>query len=250
MQSKPDNSQETWGEDQSRLFIDYGRYFVPQRERQLRTIAALLPASGEPFAVLEVACGEGLLAETILEAHPAARLFGLDGSQEMLQAARRRLQRFGERFQAGPFDLFSRHWPTVELPVRGVVSSLAIHHLDGPGKAALFREIFELLAPGGALVIADLVEPASREGWELAAAQWDEAVRDRSLELDGSEAGFEHFKNQRWNLYRYFDPQDIDRPSRLLDQLRWLEQAGFTGVDVYWMLAGHAIIGGRKPDQE
>jgi len=247
---EPNPSGETWDEEQSRLFIDYGRYFVPQRERQLSTITALLPASSEPFAVLEVACGEGLLAETILEAHAAARLYGLDGSPEMLQAASRRLERFGERFQAVPFDLFSRKWPAVALPVRGVVSSLAIHHLDGPGKAALFREIFTLLAPGGALVIADLVEPAAREGWALAADQWDEAVRERSRALDGSDAGFEEFKNQRWNLYRYFDPQDIDRPSRLVDQLRWLEQAGFTGVDVYWMLAGHAIFGGKKPDQE
>jgi hypothetical protein len=50
-------------------------------------------------------------------------------------------------------------------------------------------------------------------------------------------------------MYRYFDPDDIDKPSRLLDQLKWLEQAGFADVDVYWMLAGHAIFGGRKAEQ-
>jgi hypothetical protein len=32
----------------------------------------------------------------------------------------------------------------------------------------------------------------------------------------------------------------------LLDQLKWLEGAGFVDVDVYWMRAGHAIFGGRK----
>ena len=47
-------------------------------------------------------------------------------------------------------------------------------------------------------------------------------------------------------MYRYFDPEDIDHPSRLFDQLKWLEQAGFADVDVYWMLAGHALFGGRK----
>jgi hypothetical protein len=46
-------------------------------------------------------------------------------------------------------------------------------------------------------------------------------------------------------MYRYFDPDDIDRPSRLFDQLKWLERAGFVDVDVYWMQAGHAIFGGR-----
>ena len=33
-----------------------------------------------------------------------------------------------------------------------------IHHLNGPGKAALFRELHATLAPGGALSICDLAE--------------------------------------------------------------------------------------------
>lgn|SRR5690606_2213941 len=40
---------------------------------------------------------------------------------------------------------------------------------------------------------------------------------------------------------------DVDKPSRILDQLKWLEEAGFQRVDVYWMYAGHAIFGGEKP---
>ncbi len=47
-------------------------------------------------------------------------------------------------------------------------------------------------------------------------------------------------------MYRYPDVDDIDKPSRLLDQLKWLEQAGFADVDVFWMQAGHALFGGRK----
>ena len=45
-------------------------------------------------------------------------------------------------------------------------------------------------------------------------------------------------------MYRYYDPGDIDKPSRLLDQLTWLAQAGFAQVAVVWMRAGHAIFGG------
>lgn len=245
-QPQRSDSPKGWDEAQSRLFIDYGRYFVPERERQVSTISALLPRSEEPFLVLDVACGEGLLSEAILEAHTSARVYGLDGSEEMLTAARKRMSRFGERFQTFPFDLFERRWPQSELPILGVVSSLAVHHLEGTGKAAFFQEAFDRLAPGGMLIIADLVQTAGENGRELAAAAWDEFVRARSLELDGNTAGFDHFQRERWNMYRYFDPEDIDRPSRLLDQLLWLKQAGFDEIDVYWMLAGHAIFGGRK----
>lgn len=34
--------------------------------------------------------------------------------------------------------------------------------------------------------------------------------------------------------------------SRLFDQLKWLEDAGFADVNVHWMLAGHAVFGARK----
>jgi len=58
------------------------------------------------------------------------------------------------------FDLLDRSWPQVNFPVRAMVSSLTIHHLEGLAKLVLFREVFNLLAPGGVFLIADLVEPA------------------------------------------------------------------------------------------
>ena len=36
------------------------------------------------------------------------------------------------------------------------------------------------------------------------------------------------------------------KPSPLYAQLKWLEQAGFEGIDVFWMQAGHAVFGGWK----
>jgi tRNA (cmo5U34)-methyltransferase len=157
-----------------------------------------------------------------------------------------RLNRFGERFQTMRFDLFARSWPETDFPIQALVSSLALHHLDGVQKQALFDEAYALLASRGVFIIGDLVEPATPLGWELAAKAWDEAVRERALELDGTLEGFALFEGKRWNLYRHFDPEDIDKPSRLLDQLKWLEQAGFVGVDVVWMRAGHVIFGGAK----
>jgi trans-aconitate methyltransferase len=235
-----------WDEQASQTFIDYGRYFVPDRERQLQTIVDLVPGHDRPCTIFELACGEGLLAQALLEQFPACTVYGLDGSTEMLQRAQQRLARFGERFRAEPFDLFARSWRKADQPVHAVVTSLAIHHLDGPQKQELFRDIHDMLAPGGAFIIADLVEPAHQLGRALAAKAWDEAVRERALELDGTLDGFALFEREHWNMYRYSDPEDIDKPSRLFDQLKWLEQAGFVDVDVFWMCAGHAIFGGWK----
>jgi tRNA (cmo5U34)-methyltransferase len=234
-----------WAEEDSLEFIEYGKYFVPERETQLDTICRLISDSPEPFHVLELCCGEGLLAETVLERFPNCTVHGFDGSAEMLGQAASRLVRFGRRFDPQLFDLADDGWRRPPWPVQAVVSMLCIHHLDSPQKATLFRDVAGMLRPSGALVIADLIEPDSPLGQELAAEKWDAAVRQRSLDLAGDESAFDHFVSSEWNIYRFPDP--FDKPSPLLDQLKWLEAAGFEAVDVYWMAAGHAIYGGRMP---
>jgi tRNA (cmo5U34)-methyltransferase len=235
-----------WSESNSQTFLDYGRYFVPEREGQIETICGLIPPSSTGAVIVELCCGEGLLAHAILECFPGCVVRGLDGSSEMLAASGKRLAGFGDRFQTQHFDLASIGWRSAIRDAHVVVSSLAIHHLDGPEKQALFVDVYGMLSLGGVFVIADVIAPAGSQAESVAADAWDWAVRQRSLELDGNLDGFGLFQREHWNMYRYFDPDDIDKPSPLYAQLQWLEMAGFVDVDVYWMQAGHAIFGGRR----
>ena len=82
---------------------------------------------------------------------------------------------------------------------------------------------------------------------EVAARQWDEAVRARALALDGDLRAFAEFQRLDWNYYRDPGANAIDKPSSLAEQLTWLAEAGLTGADCHWLLAGHAILSGRKP---
>jgi tRNA (cmo5U34)-methyltransferase len=239
--------QAGWSEETSRLFIDYGRYFVPERDQQMRLIADLLSFLEGPAHILELCCGEGLLAEILLERLPMITVHGLDGSSEMRQRARERLARFGERFRCAPFDLASRSWRRPELDIAAVVSSMAVHHLTAPEKRELFSDVHQMLAEGGALVIADIVEQKTGSGTRLAAEAWDRIVHRQSIEQSGDTRAFDFFQREGWNTFSFLDPEDIDKPSPLYDQLCWLEQAGFVGVDVHWMLAGHAVFSGWKP---
>jgi tRNA (cmo5U34)-methyltransferase len=241
---RPDESN-GWSEETSRDFINYGRYIVPERDIQMQIICSLLSDLEVPGFILDLCCGEGLLEEILLDKFPATSILGLDGSDEMLQKASQRLRRFGERFRAGKFELASTTWRRPTSPINAVVSSLAIHHLLGPQKQALFMDVNQMLKPDGRFIIADVFEPGPL-GKELAAETLDEVVRKRSFELDGNSSAFDFFKREGWNIFRYLDPEDIDKPSPLFDQLKWLEQAGFVEIDVHWMLAGHAIFSARK----
>jgi tRNA (cmo5U34)-methyltransferase len=233
-----------WSENDSQKFIDLGRYFVPNRELQIATICDLIPERDEPFNVLELSCGEGLLAEAVLQRFSTSTVYGYDLSPAMLQRAQQRLAAYGERFRTQQFALADHAWRSPAWPVHAIISSLTIHHLDDAGKETLYSDVFRMLAPGGVFVVADLVQPANLLAQRVAEREWDRAVEERAVKLDGNTDALALFEQEKWNLYRYPDP--VDMPSRLFDQLRWLEAAGFRDVDVYWMRAGHAIFGGTK----
>jgi len=239
-----------WDEDSSRTFLDYGRYFVPERERQIGIIGDLIPAPAEGVPggalLVELCSGEGLLSRALLERFPACRMLALDGSAEMRERTRATCGAAADRLTVAAFDLAGREWRAFAEPPHAIVSSLAIHHLDGGEKRALFRDMAAALASGGVLVIADIVRPPDTRGLAAAAQQWDEAVRARALALDGDLRAFAEFQRLGWNYFRDPDGDPIDKPSSLAEQLAWLAEAGFVGVDCHWLVAGHAIFSGRK----
>jgi len=188
--------------------------------------------------------GEGLLSRALLERFPACRMLALDGSAEMRERTRATCSAEADRLAVAAFDLAGRDWRAFAEPPHAIVSSHAIHHLDGREKRALFRNM-AALASGGVLVIADIVRPPDERGLATAAQQWDEAAR--ALALDGDLRAFAELQRPGRNYFRDPDGDPIDKPSSLAEQLAWLAAAGFVGVDAHWMEAGHAIFSGRRP---
>ena len=220
---------------------------MPDRESQIDCICGLIPRPSGPAQILDLCCGEGLLTRALLDRFPESEVHGLDGSPKMIARIKTKLAVYGKRFEAMRFDLSSRDWRSFPWPIHAVVSSLAIHHLEDTEKQILFKDIMSLLTPGGSFIVADLIQPATQLGKEFAANAWDGTVRQNSVDLDGNLSAYDYFREIQWNLYSDPKPNPIDKPSPLFDQLKWLAQAGFTDIDVFWMKAGHAIFGGRKP---
>jgi tRNA (cmo5U34)-methyltransferase len=201
-------------------------------------------ARSSPFTVAELGAGAGLLARAVLEAFPRCRYVALDGSAAMRAQLATTLAPYAARLEVRAFDLASRDWrAALPSPLRCVLASLVVHHLPGAGKRRLFADLARRLDPGGALLLADVVEPASPAAREAFARQWDDAARAQSLALTGGLAAFERFQAGGWNFYRG-TPEPYDQPSLVDEQLRWLRAAGFATVDCFWMRAGHAILGG------
>ena len=160
--------------------------------------------AGEGIAatrLLELGTGTGVTARRVLDRHPGAHLTGIDGSPEMLAESQLsdvdlRVQDLRDPLPEGPFDL--------------VFSALAVHHLDGAGKAELFTRVAAALAPGGRFVLADVVVP--------------EDPADVVTPLDD---GF-------------------DLPDTVADQLAWLREAGLD-PSVSWQARDLAVLIADRP---
>jgi tRNA (cmo5U34)-methyltransferase len=172
---------------------------------QLQESIADATAAVDAVAILDLGTGTGETLAGVLHRHPLARAVGVDESEGMLAVARGRLEEYDvtlavadllDPLPAGRFDL--------------VVSALAVHHLDGPGKATLFARVAEALRPGGRLVLGDVILPPD--------------VSSAVIPLtDG------------W-----------DKPSTVADQVGWMEDAGLV-VTVLWEEGDLAIFSADRP---
>ena len=235
-----------WNEEDSKIFVEFGRAMVPGREQIEQTFLDLIPAQPhESFLAVEIGTGAGWLSAAHLRQFSKSQILGLDGSPEMLKMAAQLLEHYGDRAELRRFRLEEPSWTDGLPAVRVFLSSLVLHHLDASGKRDLFARLFDRLEPGGALLFADLMEPRTERARDHFAAAWDEEVGRRSMEIYGDGRAHEFFVRERWNIYKYPDP--ADKPSTLPEQLGWMEEAGCEGVDVFWARAGHALLGGYRP---
>jgi tRNA (cmo5U34)-methyltransferase len=238
--------RESWREDDSALFIDYGRAFTPERERQ-QAILCDLVASVAPSRVVELCSGSGELARLLLDRLPGTRLLTLDGSPTMLAATKQACAAHADRLELGAFDLAAADWRALRPAPDAIASSVAVHHLDGPQKQRLFADLYPALSPGGVFVLCGLIRPQSEAGWRIAAEDWGRAVKQRSQTIYGDDRAERKFAELRWNYFWWPDDNGIDHPSSVAEHIAWLAAAGFEAIELHWLCAGHAIFSARKP---
>ncbi|NLA83785.1 MAG: class I SAM-dependent methyltransferase [Clostridiales bacterium] len=102
--------QSGWDENDSKNFIDYGLFFVPERERQHKIICSAIPESTGSTKIVDICCGDGLLGREILRRFPHHQLYLFDGSMTMLEKAKENLGEYIDRVEFTRFDLAKDDW--------------------------------------------------------------------------------------------------------------------------------------------
>lgn len=179
--------------------------------------------------VLDLGAGTGLLAGMVATAFPNANLTLLDISPAMLAQAQQRFARL-----ARPVTLIMEDY--VSAPITGqfdlIVSALALHHTPMPQLPGVFARIFAALKPGGRFINIDqaLGSTAANEAWQE--ALWRAQVRAKGATEPMLAAAIERMT--------------LDRTAPLVDQLRWLTEAGFANVECWYRNYRFCVFSGDR----
>jgi ubiquinone/menaquinone biosynthesis C-methylase UbiE len=120
-----------------------------------------------PRQVIDLGCGPADISIRFSRTCPDAVILGVDGAMAMLDHGNSALAHHGV---SGRIELQCRYLPDPELPAGQfdtVISNSLLHHLDDP--AVLWQTVRHVAKPGAAVMIMDLMRPASmREAQNLA----------------------------------------------------------------------------------
>jgi SAM-dependent methyltransferase len=226
-------------------YLEGVRGAIPLAAEQIDVICRLARAAQpEARAILDLGCGDGILGQALLDAFagngPAAVL--ADFSPPMLEAARQRLRGY-KNVQYSLVDYAKRDWAG-DVGQSGsfdvIVSGFSIHHQPDERKQAVYRDVYDLLVPGGIFLNLEHVSSASRWGEEQFEAYFIDALHryhaPRGQTREQVAADFYHRPDKDANILAPVEAQ-----------CDWLRAIGFERVDCFLKIFELALFGGIKP---
>jgi tRNA (cmo5U34)-methyltransferase len=188
---------------------------IPYKKDGEQVLIDFIPHSAK--RILDLGTGDDrlikLLKTKLLKLDEA---IGLDISPTMINMAK-------DSFKENPLVKIKEHDLSYPLPKNlgrfdVIVSGFAIHHLPHERKLTLFKEVFEMINPGGMF------------------------------------CNYDHVASSTIELHKQFLARPVykkeDQSNKLLDteiQLKWLRDIWFTDVDCYWKWLEFALMIGVKP---
>lgn len=211
------------------------RRSIPFYPQMVEAIVDFMHFTGKPSPeILDLGAGTGEVAKQILLKFPNARITILDFVPEMLEIARHKLlpltknkgqlRCIGADFGRWQFD----------QSYDAVVANLTLHHLrTDRDKRQNYRQIFKNLKPGGIFCVGDIILGTEDKLTKIYIEKW--------LEFQIANQWSKREIAERMQRYK-----TEDCPAPLVKHLKWLMEAGFTGIDCVWKYYNFAVFGGKK----
>jgi len=220
-------------EDEAKEFDKIIIRLIPYYFEMLDGMVRAIPfAKSSAINVIDLGCGTGTISKKIKEYFPQATITCLDLAEKMIEMSKHKLANFSDmRYQTGDFRNYEFD-DTYDV----VVSSLALHHLvTDEDKINFYGKIYRSLRPNGVFFNADIILGSSEHLQKIYMGKWKSFMKKCVSEEE---------IDDKW-LPQY---REEDRPAKLMDQIGWLKELGFSEIDIIWKYYNFAVYGGRKLD--
>jgi tRNA (cmo5U34)-methyltransferase len=226
---------------------------IPLAREQIGVMLAILDTCPEPVrSFIDLGCGDGILAAAVLDKYPESRGVLADFSEPMLEQAQIQLKDFTDQLQFVNLDYADPTWvKTISALSRSkgeydaIVSRYSIHHQPDERKRIIYKDIFNLLAPGGWFINIEHILPAATLVTEL----FNERIIDGRYAIEVASGGSKT-RQEIADIFLNRPDQEANLLAPVETQCDWLREIGFEQVDCYFRIFELAVFAGRRPNRK
>jgi len=222
---------------------------IPLAREQIGVMLTLLATREQPVrSFIDLGCGDGILGAALLDKYPKSQGVMADFSDPMLEQARIQLKEYESQLEFVNLDYADPAWVDavgVNAPFDAIVSRYSIHHQPDERKRVIYKDIFNLLSPGGWFINIEHILPAAT----LATDLLNRHIIDGRYAIEVQNGG----SKKRQEIADIFINRP-DKESNLLTpvetQCDWLREIGFEQVDCYFRIYELAVFAGKRPNRK
>lgn len=236
-----------------------------RRQERRAVMRTLLPSTTlDSYRILELGAGTGVFTENLAASFPQARVVAVDGAKSMLKiaAAKEFLKENKNRIELPLADYTTPVWKKQVTGSFDFVTSVdALHHLDHRRVRSLYEEVYDIIALGGKILIADHISSGGSFQQEPQYDLWIDETRSNLKSLDRGTDAVKAIENLfGWT---YDDLQQLtalelkgrltealqsegENPMCLMSHVDALRDAGFIDVAVEYRFGNFAIVSAAK----
>ena len=230
-----------WADSQfSQDYRDDANIYLPLRSQFIETAKLFYKhflSQNAGNKILDLGCGDGLFIQELLKSYSPEEVVLVDGSQEMLDAAKAHLKDHSniQYVQASFQELLAKDSLAKDFDF--IYSSLAIHHLSLEEKIDLYAYILHHLSTGGYFVHYDVILPPTEELEKWYLSLWKQWIKEHP-----------NYSNREklLGITEQYRGNPDNTPDTLKSQMEALEKVGFQNVDCFFKYGIFSLFGGSK----
>ena len=226
-------------------FLEGVRSAIPLAAAQIDCLLRIVDLTqSEVNSFLDLGCGNGILGKAIGKKYPQAEGVFVDISPSMLKAARDGIDNTSGKYSFLLQDFGIPTWRDCLENITSfdiIVSGFAIHHQPDSRKQEIYREIYDLLQPGGIFLNLEHIASVSSLGEKA----FDELFIDSLYGYHKSQNPTQS-KNEIARQYYSRDDKNANILTLPETQCEWLREIGFKDVDCFFRIFEIALFGGVK----